>query len=324
MKAFIPFLFLIAIYSCVNEVDLNIDNNNLIVVNSIIFPDSTIKVHVSKSQDLCDSSETIPINSAEVSIYKDSTYIESLNIIGEGIYESGITPIAGSDYTIKVNSENLTSAYSTTTIPVKPKIDTVITLRKQYLDYSNYTCTQITFTDDESTNDYYILKLWGSLFWHVDSSWDEETETYLDSTLIFSKKPFYLNDPLISPTENSSSDEIISSVLGEYSSGSKSKKKWVAFSDININGTTHTIELYLYQMANTTKEYPLYIYLEKIHQDYYYYLQSIANTSDNSVIGNITTTKTSVYNNIENGTGIFSSANVSIYPLTENHWNEEE
>ncbi len=323
MKTYIPFLLLIVIYSCVNEVDLNIDSNNLLVVNSIIFPDSTIKVQVGRSQDLCDSSETIPLNTAEVSIYKDSTFVENLNITGDGIYESDITPIAGSDYTIKVNSGNLAAAYSTTSIPVKTKIDTVITFRVEDSDYGHLGM-QISFTDDGATNDYYLLKMWGSLFFDVDSSWDEETETYLDSTLIFSQKPFYINDPLISPTDNTSSGEIINSILGEYSSGRISSVKWIAFPDININGISHSLELFLNQRAITSKEYPLYIYLEKINQDYYYYLQSIANTSDNSVIGNITSTTTSVYSNIENGTGIFSSANVSVYPLTENHWSEDE
>ncbi len=321
-KIFMPFLVLIAFYSCESEVTFNISSDNLIVVNSILKADSIIQVHVSESQYLSDSSQTININTADVSIYKDSTFIENLAFTGAGIYKASFKPTAATKYTIQVNSDNLTSVNSATTIPAKTKIDTVITLRKQYLDYSNYTCTQITFTDDESTNDYYILKMWGSLFWDVDSSWDEETETYLDSTLIFSKKPFYLNDPLISSTNNSSSSEIISSITGTYESNND-RLDWIAFSDKNINGTKHTIELYLYQMANTTKEYPLYIYLEPIHQDYYYYLQSIANTDsylENAISGVVS----SVYSNIENGAGIFSSANVFVYPLTENHWSEEE
>ncbi len=319
IKVFIPFLFLTILFSCETEVDFNIKSQNLLVVNSILSPDSIIQVHISRSQNLSDSSETISLNNAQVCIYKDSTFIEDLDFSGDGTYKSSFTPTAKANYTIQAESEDLTSVCATTTILAKTEIDTVITLAQEFLDYSSNRCLQLTFSDDGTTNNYYFLKLEG---FEINYEYDEETDEPIDSTVLFTDLRFVLNDPLISSTDNSSSSAIINSILGTYESGNNDKY-WLAFSDININGTTHTIELYVLDGPHVTKATPLNIYLETIHQDYYYYLQSISNT--NTFLESATSGSTSsIYSNVENGTGLFSSANIFVYPLTEIHWNVEE
>ncbi len=317
IKVFIPFVFFVAVISCQKEVYLEINSDNVIVVNSILSPESVVKVQITKSQDLGESTETVNLNYADASIYKDTTFIEELEFIGDGVYKSSFTPVSNASYTIKVNSEDLTPVSSTTTIPAKAHIDTV------YAEHLSATasnkCIYITLTDNGSINNYYRLKLKGYETYH--NYYDNVTGLYLDSVTKFSTLLFYIEDALISSTNTSSSSEIINSMIGSYNSGLNTTR-WLAFSDKNINGKTYTLEIHLCsgEGNNPTEDMPLYIMLESLDKDYYYYLYSKTNTSS-YLVDQLSSTN-SIYTNIENGAGIFSSTNIAIDSITNYDWLE--
>ncbi len=307
IKVLIPFVFFVIIISCQKEVYLEIKSDNVIVVNSILSPDSLILVHVSKSQDLNDSSQEINLNNADVSIYGDSSYPNDLLLQSDGLYVSNFTPTAGVNYTIEVNSEPLSFVTSTTIIPDKPVIENVYVEDKLFQDF-NF-CLKITLKEDGSVSNYYRLKLRGYVVEYDYTTIDPETGNYHILNERFSDVLFFINDPKISISNNNSSSEIINSILGTYETG-LDVVNWIAFSDQNINGSIHTIELYVVDNINLSEDKPLYIELETINQDYYYYLYSISNT--NSYLVDQISTNNSVFSNIENGAGIFSATNMAI------------
>ncbi len=308
IKAYLPILVIFIICSCTKDIDLDLSDGNVIVVNSILSPDSLIHVQISQSQNISDSSETIALNDADVSIYKDTTFIENLVSIGNGIYESSFTPNAEATYSINVSSGSLTPVTSSTTIPAKIKIDS-ITWTNSY----NYS---ITITDDGSEDNYYLLKLLGTYIEYDYSTRNEETYEFTDSTMVFTNLSLSIDDEVICPSDNgSSTEQIINSMEGIFNTSTTYHGDWLAFSDKNIAGTTYTLQINI----NTgdffiSEEYPLYFIFETINKDYYYYLYSI--TYPNEYLLDQINSVNSVYTNIENGAGLFSSANISIDTIT--------
>ena len=66
------------------------------VINSILNPDSTVKVHITKSKFFLEKDGPFdPITNATVQLYANDKLIEALNSIGNGYYAGTYKPLQG-------------------------------------------------------------------------------------------------------------------------------------------------------------------------------------------------------------------------------------
>ena len=115
------------LFSCETVIDLDIPPEpTRLVVNSLITPDSTITVHVSKSKSVLDqASSFILVNDARVTLYEDEQEVAQLNNSGEGRYLADFLPSTGRQYAIRVTAEGLPSVEARSTIGTPVAIEDV-------------------------------------------------------------------------------------------------------------------------------------------------------------------------------------------------------
>jgi len=93
----------------------------MLVINSIIYPDSLVKVNLSKSRFILeDDSYTIDyINTdATLNLYENEVFKEKLNFVGDGNYHSVSTTQIGSVYKIEAIHPDFETATAETKIPI--------------------------------------------------------------------------------------------------------------------------------------------------------------------------------------------------------------
>ncbi len=124
------FTFLLAaggLLSCETVIDLDIPPEpTRLVVNSLITPDSTVVVHVSKSKSVLDRAPFFTsVDDARVTLYEDEQEVAQLNNSGEGRYLADFQPSPGRQYAIRVTAEGLPSVEARSTIGTPVVIDDV-------------------------------------------------------------------------------------------------------------------------------------------------------------------------------------------------------
>jgi Domain of unknown function (DUF4249) len=97
------FLFAIgAFFSCTKNVNLNVDakyTKPLIVLNSVLQPDSNATVQVSKSTSALDGSSPSIITDATVDLWEDGKFKMNCTNNGNGFYTAAYKPLVGHSYT---------------------------------------------------------------------------------------------------------------------------------------------------------------------------------------------------------------------------------
>jgi hypothetical protein len=247
------------------------------------------------------------INNAQVYIYDEDSYIDSLTFqnrqynpanyqISLNYIASFLQPSSGKEYKITVKAPGFPDAYATTKIPNLVKIEKVDTAKVilegtfQEGESNILLQSNIEFTDPANEKNYYLVYVYVK---HDDQgSWNI---------------PFVCTDPNVEEHLNS----------GTISFG-------VAFSDKNINGKKYKLPITL--NGNEIgwpfrKEFPpdypfpveyktsIYFRLYSITEEYFKYIQTL-----NLFLKNYTNPlaePTQMYSNITGGYGIFAGAAVS-------------
>lgn len=123
-------VFLLAagsLLSCETVIDLDIPREpTRLVVNSLINPDSTVMVHLSKSKSVLDQASFFtPVEDARVTLYEDEREVAQLNSQGEGRYLADFRPSVGRQYVVLVTAEGLPSVEARSTIGTPVAIEDV-------------------------------------------------------------------------------------------------------------------------------------------------------------------------------------------------------
>ncbi len=167
---FVAVIFLLS--SCIKEIPLDETIlNPKLVVNSIICPDSLIRVQVSKTVAITDSGNRI-IENANVMLYKEGAFVSTLANIGNGIYVYGTYPEKGKLYEIKVNAPGFFSVSANEIIPEKTNIIScsfkgpIATINPTWGDEMGV--VNILFKDNALIKNYYEL----IFYWEKNSKFE--------------------------------------------------------------------------------------------------------------------------------------------------------
>lgn len=320
----ITLLLTVFIVSCETEIEFNgKETAPSMVINSILNPDSAIKVHITKSKFFLDLDGPFdPITNATVQLYANDKLIEALNSTGNGYYTGTYKPFPGDIIKIIARNNEFDNVYSSTEIPVTASITSVdttsTTTKTSPLIYSGsyndegYLNTdtvgtisekKIKFTiniaDRANYKNFYRLKVKHRSYY--DNGTYSEHNTYFNSEdLVFG-----------STSETELFEEENTNYYHEFNDNLFDGKTY---------GLTFSISTFQYNYfpgkepkddpwSPTTIKQEILINIESISPSYYYYLNSRAK---NNAYIEIFSEPVQIYNNIVNGIGILGAYNTSI------------
>ena len=320
----ITLLLTVFIVSCETEIKFNgKETAPSMVINSILNPDSTAKVHITKSKFFLEKDGPFdPITNATVQLYANDKLIEALNSIGNGYYAGTYKPLQGDIIKIIAKNNEFDNVHSSTEIPVEASItsvDTSATITKTtplvyYRSYDDvgYTTTdtvgtvtekKIKFTvniaDRANYKNFYRLKV--------------KQRSYYDNGTFSEYNSYFNSEDLVfgSTSETELFEEENTNYYHEFNDNLFDGKTY---------GLTFSVSAFQYNYfpgkepkpdpwSPTTIKQELFINIESISPSYYYYLNSRAK---NEAYIEIFSEPVQIYNNIVNGIGILGAYNTSI------------
>lgn len=268
-----------------------------LVVISNFSEGQSIIVSVAKSQQIGDVEPEVYLTNAEVDLYWNNTHLERLKLVipkdekYPPYYKSWDNkPIAGIEYTIKVSVDGFQAVMAKSSVPPSVKItkfnlnDLVTETLLDGIYRRNHISATIDFDDPSTTKNYYHL----NITQQVNNFVLEGTDTTVTKSILRSVH----FDPL--SNQNDISAHLSGGLLFEDKPGKK--PLGISFT-VDIDPRS--------QMLGKT-----YVELRTLSKEYYLYYTSLSrsegsnpNPIDDPVI---------VYENIENGYGIFAGYSNSL------------
>ena len=302
LSTIIGLIFLSIACEKVIEIDLE-DAKIRIVANSILEPDSIVRVNVTRSRHILDNAAIIPLSDAIVKLYEADNYIGTLNYISQGNYEINYYPEIGKEYRIEVLHNDFDDVFSKTIIPPVVKlnyIDTVKSFNQDGYEVYNF---YANFTDPGAINNYYYLKMKNRYKIEV---YDENIITidtlYVgpDTTIVnITQGGTYYKS--LEESLYYQSDDLI---FEEYHPGSNGQ----IFSDEIIDGKSYTLKTSVQHWSFYADTNTVIIELYAINKELYQYL--ISYSKHNEASGDPFAEPINVFTNIENGIGIFGGSSI--------------
>ena len=295
---YLYFLFLVLLFnSCARDIDLDkyreAEGENLLTVNSIINPDSTVSVSATRMFFFSDiHNERTVVPDLDIMLYVNSQFTEKMRFNSETkLYESTTRPAIGDEISLQTTFKDVTVKASDI-IPKKVTIE-LITAERQgpmhiYVD-DNYVHTyRITFSDNPDEENFYFLQ-------YDVPEWNGGDIGERDFTYEFVFQ------------------QLARQVNATLPGWEPYSPYGLPFSDRGIEGKTHTLVVREIRQGASylarNRQFKLYA----ISKPYYNYLVSIlCNRSDDGGIhGGVIdigfAEPIKVYSNIEGGTGILGS-----------------
>ncbi len=279
-------LTLCFIFACEKEVSINIDEADLIVVNSFFSPDSILKVNISKTLPVLDEKNSNFVENAEIKLYENENFIGNLKYDNKGNYYIDYKVRQNKKYKIEVQSPVDYKCVASDIIPQSPKILNIDTLSEK--DYE--LICKLQFKDNPNTTDYYMLEVRTIAGYYII----ENTNGNIDTIYYEQSIDFNYTDKII-----------------EHKIGTNSLTYGAIFSDELINGKQKefSIRINKYSIAKI-KNNAVKFYLKNISKDFYLYAKSYAKLLDNNQ--DILEEPIKVYSNVQGGYGIFGAYNQSV------------
>jgi hypothetical protein len=272
-KIFLP-VIAVFVTSCEMVVDVDLPlQDPVITLNSVLKTDDSVIVHLTKSVSTLDNAEITAITNAVVELYENGNLVSTLLHTEAGYYKSAFLPSIGKNYKITANAQGFKEASATMVIPsLVPIVSYTIQDSAYFLDGQYETSVKITIADPPGIKNYY----------HIDIMQEDE----------FSFFYHYLT----------SSDPAIAEKAGWSYQG-------LIFSDNYFDGKTYQLEVRFMSQNYYDPDFPpppsdYYAILRSVNREYYLYFTS----KDKHQVSafNPFAEPAPVFNNIQNGFGIFA------------------
>ena len=278
------FIIIFSIFQigCSKVVEIDLNNNKALVLNSIINPDSLFTFRISTTASLLNSYDTLNEN-LHFSLYEEDKLIFE-SVSQSSLFKTVLKPTRGRKYTVELKSDNYSPTKASDTIPSLVPIDNAYMIFPAGVDAFGFYKAEayITFTDPPNVTNYYELLI--SSKPGGTNAWNSDYET---------------NDPVL----RNEGDQ-------DYHPTS------FFFSDELFNGESYTLRIKhnvgYSQNGNIFKVFPLYVTLRSISRTYYKYRKYYTRHAYNQQFQNefldliFKGEPQNMFTNIENGFGIFA------------------
>lgn len=321
-------LVLASLLSCIKTIDFDDEGfANMVVVNSIIWPDSAFSATLLKSSSILEDRHVSELAAGTVDLYENGTLISHLGPASGLIRDPGIKPKAGNTYRIVVTA-NGQQVEAETTIPLQADVVSVDTTNYKG-NGLNHIYFKIKIKDAEG-DDYYRLVIVHENLVKYPAQNENDTTRYFLHTY---HEAMATDDPVFKSVYNNFGDEFIDNGPENDS---------YIFPDTYFQGKEHTLQFYTsglyanpanpnlgggyggvyeggYGGLENNPNDSIYkngpqqiydrstIYIQHLSKDLYNYLKYIKlyfHYHDNPFSEPVP-----VYSNVKNGTGIFAGFN---------------
>lgn len=305
---FVISIMMILLTGCEQDLDLdkykNRDIEQMLVVNSILNPDSVMGVSVTHPYFFSDTHVSFnPVECLEIQIDGDNGRCEWLRYDKKtGLYVSKYKPVAGEILNLRIENSSGRTVYSRDTIPHNVVIDHVELTGEGpihiYWDNDYRFTYKITFCDPKGDDNYYFLAIEDDAAIGVFSQMGEMDYT---SDYVFQELANIINQDIQGWRPDG--------VFG------------YPFSDKGIDGEKYTItvtEVLQQPLVSLIENLPRKIKLYSISKSYFNYMVSLLSSDyDKSALkGNFLSLgllePVKIYSNIEGGAGLMGSYNLTI------------
>ena len=302
MKRILYIVIGISLTACLTEVDLSdLRESPRLVVNGVAVAGEPLRLSVTRTWFYTDDHPNVVIPDATVRLYVNDHYEETIPFVpgdtlfnAVGSYQAAFVPDVSDRLRLEVSAPGYEAIHAETVIPQASKLLEAKATREVSTTDSTVkrVLYSISFQDAVEEDDYYLFRLEeGNLINEVDSMYSWRV-LYLD----------YAEEPLFVQSA-SALDQIL---FPQYLSGYDGR----VFSDEAINGLPYTIHLQnTYSYSGTPRIKRLRVRLYAISADYYKYLKTLQDQSDNSFANHLIDAGLAepirVYSNIDGGLGIF-------------------
>lgn len=268
--------------SCELVVDVDVPiKGKQVTANAFVNPDSAWSVHLNLNRHVLDERPFEYVNNAEVTVLDGDITIATLTNTGNGHFRSGENkPEPGKSYSLSVRTPGHTDLYATTSIPLPSPITNVEAY--ETADNQN-TMVKVKIKDDGSKTNFYELQ--------IDVG--NEYYNFSNKQLEVTRYPIQVSseDPAIQSDDDSYHDRIL-------------------FKDVLFNG--REVELTFRTSGGGLSWHGMIIVtLKTLSEDGYNYLRTVSLQDMTS--GDPFAQPVNVYNNIQNGFGIFAGYSSSVY-----------
>ncbi len=299
-KLLILLVVLLLNFSCETIVDIEVPRDPpSLVINSTLSDNEFVKVHVSQSQHILESGDYKMVTGAVVEIFEENTLVETLPDSLGGYYISATYKSKrGKIYTIKVAKNGFETATAEVLMPLDTanilsvKMDTIQENNDGYSSY--YLRFSVEIKDDKAYDNFYDISVYrGGYFERYDHSVDPPV--LIDSLYSYQKLYLQSRDPS----------------LEDFQSYGQN----ILFNDELFNGSTYKMNvltsIWIDPNYPDENEYDYFISLSNTSESYYLYELSsqLQYWSEEDPFAQPVT----VYNNIENGFGVFGAYNTAVY-----------
>ena len=284
----------------------------MIVVNSLITPDSVISVHLSKSKFFLSNKGGFDVvDNAEVSIYINRDFKEHLTFIEKGLYKGTIKPMVGDTIRIVAKVAGMEEVESTIMMQspaIILRVDTTNIIKYKNEEYVNGELTAYTINadcevklrikDNSEEQNYYRLsvkKRQQTTFDGVPSVYEYDMYFALEGVDTQTGSIFNLfSDDGDTKYQHLITDELFNGKEFIF----RFKVEGLYYRE-RVPGVSYE------ENPRFSREESFIINLQTISRGMYLYLKS--KESADNVFGNIFAEPVQIYNNITNGIGIFGA-----------------
>lgn len=285
--------------SCEDQVNFDLGNTSpQLVLISDFAPEQPVIVQVSQSRSPLSTEDTVYIDHAKVTLYQGAQVIEELELIPGTKFRPPyyttrkFTPLAGVDYTIRAEAPNFKAVSATSSIPAQTGIRSlrlsdlqVFPLANNRLNYQYEVF--VLFNDPADGENYYHLNFYQQILTFRNVNGDTVITQENLKKIRFTS-------------------ELDDNSLTAYFQGG------VLFDDKAFNGKPIAYSFPLQVNIDPQREIigKMYAELRSVSKEYYLFHNSLSR-QQTSATGPFTE-PVMIYNNIENGQGIFAGYNADI------------
>lgn len=290
------FLIIFLCFACTKEIPFpEIEDNPIVVVNSLFNPESELLVQLSESCHVQDiNCELLNLEEAEVHLLdQNGTVLSTLDYIGEGIYSPADYAIEPNvEYHIEVdpNKANLSKVSSKTKVP-KAIASRLIGFEEGTIDGQLAWGFDIEIDDDPDVENYYVIDGTFDLNGVPHGDFESELNGYIEPHF-----RHYSDDP---NTENKTL-----AIGFDFTSYAL---KSVYLPDENFNGQKYTTRVGISDedlFVNSLIDVKANLSVKSVSKEMYDYLVSLEELRLRTI--DPFAEPLQVYSNIENGLGIFA------------------
>ena len=288
MKKYPVLFLLLCLMGCELIVDIDVPfEHEQLTLNSIFNPDSVWTASLSLNRHILDGQPIKRVDNALVIVYQDGAPIDTLLHQSNGNYESRSgKPFIGINYQIRAVAEQYQPVVGRSQIPMPAPIISVEVTKGTKPDGQPDNTVFVRFQDDPAVQNYYEIAL-------------EQTGEYIGPPT-----------PVIIPYRQFV--RIESDDLGIENVNTNSIES-IVFKDIFFNGKEAEVS---FKALGSDIKYAgsINVYLRTLSKDDYQYKTTAQLQDDTS--GNPFAQPVNVYNNIENGFGIFAGFSQSSFTVS--------